>query len=232
MLAFGTWMLFSSPLKKIIACVLGAHVILLLSLCVSSHEKTPLNTKYKIQVHTHTDVQGAPIHAQKAVSSPPTEPIVKAAPSAPKVTKTKTTPSPAPSPKAELLQNAKNALSKISEKQNTLTSGASSSLALEKVETLQVDVTAPSESDYKTLFTRHLQLFLRLPEKAKVHLQVTLNQEGKVIAVEQIKSESLQNQIYVEKNLKLITFPPFGNRLDKKTEITFSLTLEPEKWSA
>lgn len=73
-----------------------------------------------------------------------------------------------------------------------------------------------------------LHTWLQLPEFGKVTVRVKVNNEGKVLNIETLESESDRNRIYVEQNLCLLTLPVAKNEGARQSERSLVLVLSNE----
>ncbi len=81
-----------------------------------------------------------------------------------------------------------------------------------------------TESDYPNHMVQYLHQSLNLPEFGEVKIQLTLRQDGSVVKLVVLKTESEKNRSYLEGSLPHLRFPPFSGSLSKAKEHTFVLT--------
>lgn len=135
------------------------------------------------------------------------------------------------------LNKAKEQFAKISEtknKLNTVSTVALEQTAIPKQLSLTIDHLSVKESqgevgreevNYKDEIKFRLQSALRLPDYGTITIKLTLDKTGKVLKVETIQSESAKNKTYVESQVPIQFFPPFGSRFSGTTQQTFTITL-------
>lgn len=85
-----------------------------------------------------------------------------------------------------------------------------------------------SNAPYLDYFSSEMKSRLQLNAGAFVHLEVTINQEGKVIKVLHKKSSDPFNKDYIIENVRQMQFSPFFGEIAKDSEYTFVITLEGE----
>lgn len=96
---------------------------------------------------------------------------------------------------------------------------------------LQIDSAATDESsaddsanDYTDILVGHLHSLLSLPDYGEVKIQLSLRQDGTVVKLIVLKTQSEKNKQYLESNLPLLKFPRFEGAYANKKEYTFILT--------
>ncbi len=90
---------------------------------------------------------------------------------------------------------------------------------------LQID-TASMQNDpnnYTDTLIDHLHQYLSLPDYGEVKIQLSLRQDGTVVKVVIVKTQSEKNKQYLESTLPGLRFPPFDAAHANK-ENTFTLT--------
>ena len=87
------------------------------------------------------------------------------------------------------------------------------------------DIAGPGgAATYSESLVQYLQQSLNLPEYGEVKVQLTLRQDGTVVKIAVLKSESNNNRKHLEANLPKLKFPRFEGELAKNKEQTFTLT--------
>lgn len=104
------------------------------------------------------------------------------------------------------------------------------------IESLTIDVLADpgekgdtwgvQEVNYRDQVGKTLKSELKLPEYGAVTMRLTLDPLGKVVKVEIVNSQSSKNRAYVEKNIPMLSFPPFGQQFKGELQCTFSFILK------
>jgi hypothetical protein len=80
------------------------------------------------------------------------------------------------------------------------------------------------QSDYTDILVEHLHQSLSLPDYGEVKIQLSLRQDGTVVKVIVLKTQSEKNKQYLESNLLRLRFPRFDGAYANKKEYTFILT--------
>lgn len=95
---------------------------------------------------------------------------------------------------------------------------------------LQIDALnglAPENSDnaenYASLLAQCLHASLHLPDFGEVKIELTLKQDGKVVKLKVLKTESEQNKKYLESHLPQLKLPHLNGSFAKQEEHTFVL---------
>jgi hypothetical protein len=88
------------------------------------------------------------------------------------------------------------------------------------------DTWGVQEVNYRDQVGKTLKSELKLPEYGAVTMRLTLDHLGKVIKVEIVNSQSSKNRAYVEKNIPMLSFPPFGQQFKGELQCTFSFILK------
>lgn len=123
-----------------------------------------------------------------------------------------------------LLKELEDSIAKIENKSSKVSTGK----ALAPIP-LQIDI-APSEnfeegqSPYTEGLVNHLHQYLRLPDYGEVKIQLSLRQDGTVVKVIVLKSQSEKNKQYLESHLPRLKFSRFDDADANKKEYTFILT--------
>ena len=96
---------------------------------------------------------------------------------------------------------------------------------------LQIDIPSnqlqnfeDGQSDYKDILVQHLHQSLSLPDYGEVKIQLSLRQDGTVVKVNVLKTQSEKNKQYLENNLLRLKLPRFDGTYADKKEYTFILT--------
>lgn len=79
-------------------------------------------------------------------------------------------------------------------------------------------------NDYIATLASQLHRQLNLPDYGEVKIQLRLRQDGTVIKLVVLKTESEKNRQYLESNLQQLKFPRFEGAYAKEKEYTFILT--------
>jgi|GEM_PF-1542391 len=82
----------------------------------------------------------------------------------------------------------------------------------------------PDDFFYQDLLLSHLKDHLVLPAYGSVKIELTLFSNGKLESMKITASDSEINRLYLEKNLKELSFPIFSKELSGKKNHTFYLT--------
>lgn len=90
------------------------------------------------------------------------------------------------------------------------------------------DFIEESSKPYLHYFTNIIQNRMQLKPNAFVHLEITINSEGKVLKVLHKKSSDSFHKDYIIENVKQMQFLPFFGEIARDSEYTFVLTLEGE----
>ena len=139
----------------------------------------------------------------------------------------------------KLLAAAQESIAKIEQgraKMNASKSSLNSVAAPLAITGLQIDALptnnapplTPGEASYRDELASRLKLMLKLPEHGDVQLKLTLDRSGKVMKVVIVKAASSANKSYVEKILRGLKFPSFGNQFENMSEYTFFIHLSNE----
>ncbi|MCB1114917.1 MAG: hypothetical protein KDK71_00480 [Chlamydiia bacterium] len=123
----------------------------------------------------------------------------------------------------DLLNDLKESLTKI-EKQNAIE--MPTPLFFPKnIPSLEIDqAEEPEVTDYFTLIAQTLKSELELPELGDVKLELTVLNNGKVMKLHILHTESEKNRRYLELKLPTLILPSFTEDLKNKPEHTFTLT--------
>jgi hypothetical protein len=110
-------------------------------------------------------------------------------------------------------------------KKTTATSRAVAPVHLQ-IDSLASEDVEESEgaSDYTENLVRHLHQSLNLPDYGEVKIQLRLRQDGTVVKIAVIKTESEKNKKYLEERLPALRFPRFEGEYANKKEDVFILT--------
>ncbi len=90
------------------------------------------------------------------------------------------------------------------------------------------DLSEVSNAPYLEYFSSEIKSRLQLNAGAFVHLEVTINPEGKVVKVLHKKSSDPFNKDYIIENVRQMQFSPFFGEIARDSEYTFVITLEGE----
>jgi len=82
-----------------------------------------------------------------------------------------------------------------------------------------------NEMIYEEEVVTRLQVFLRLPERGDVHLELSLKRDGSLNELTIKNSGSSRNTIYIQKKIPEIIFPNFGDYFKGENQHTFNITL-------
>jgi outer membrane biosynthesis protein TonB len=96
------------------------------------------------------------------------------------------------------------------------------------IEALASESLSSFEARYEEELIAYLEALLSLPEKGEVRLKLTVKQGGDIQKIEIIKASSQRNKEYIEKNIALCSFPPFGKHFKGEESHTFTITLLSE----
>lgn len=194
--------------------------------------------------------KATPKPAPKPAPKPVSKPVAKKSPPAKTAPKKNVTQAPSPpdpkiaaakKKKQELLARAQGALAKLNQKDTSASKGEVASLDHIKlpsqigalaVDSLRFEEPASGftarERSYRDELASRLKLLLKLPEYGLVKLKLTLARNGKVTHVDILSSESAANRTYIQKTLKTLTFPAFGDNFGSETSHTFQITLSSD----
>ena len=145
----------------------------------------------------------------------------------------KNTPTPSRAKISEnLFQELEESIAKIDAKRDKLYPKKLHAAQKPIIAPLQIDAFAVGEdaassggaATYAESLVHYLQQSLNLPEYGEVKVQLTLRQDGIVIKIVVLKSESNNNRKHLETNLPKLKFPRFEGELAKNREQTFTLT--------
>jgi len=109
------------------------------------------------------------------------------------------------------------------EKKTTPASKATPAIVLQ-IDTADAEVIGEEPSDYTDKLIGHLHGALRLPEYGEVQMQLRLRQDGTVVKLVVLKTQSEKNKHYLETHLPHLSFPRFEGVYASKKEFTFILT--------
>lgn len=125
--------------------------------------------------------------------------------------------------KDDVLNDLKESLTKI-EKQNAIETPTPLSFP-KNIPSLEIDqAEEPEVTDYFTLIAQTLKSELELPELGDVKLELTVLNNGKVMKLHILHTESEKNRRYLELKLPTLILPSFTEDLKNKPEHTFTLT--------
>ena len=93
--------------------------------------------------------------------------------------------------------------------------------------TIDTETSDQAESYIESIVS-HLRRSLTLPELGAVKIQLRLRQDGSVIKLNVLNSESKENKRYLETHLPLLHFPRFEEALAGKKEHEFIVTFVNE----
>lgn len=238
--------------RKILFLVFALHALFLLAILANptlnvKPKRKPLLVKTVIPIPPKpiTTTQ-RPLAAQSAKpkptpikSAPPkpkTQPPPKPAPKKePAIADKKLTTSkqpvkqePKPQPRAKISDALKKELEESLAKLNAPEKKSISKQQSQTIRphTLQIDQIDAShhESEYPGILAAVLYEALKLPELGEVQIQLTLQQDGTVVKLNVLKTESQKNKAYLETHLPHIRCPRFEGAYSKKKEHTFTLT--------
>ena len=163
----------------------------------------------------------SPTPSQASASKPQIKnskaPPVASKKAAPPTNKTKPVKKSTPQIPQHLLKELENNLAKIDEKKKLPPSPRQPSL----IPTLTIDSIddiASDQAEYEETIIRYLQHLLQLPEYGEVKMELTVKSDGSISRIKVLKTESMKNKNYLEKNLPLLKLPVLGS------EKTFTLT--------
>lgn len=229
--------------KWLTFAVLSIHsLILLVIVCLppSIPSKKPVVVKTVIQSYSQ------PIAAPTIQQTPQKNPIRHQTETRPLNSQQKKPPTPAPTSKREvkkipikkseplipssLLQELEEGIAKI-ESLSPLPKEKQGKGSIPALNPLQCDTITPSKKEnvqdstsYTDLLVNTMRSMLSLPEYGEVKLQLTLRQDGTVVKIVVLNSQSKQNARYLEMILPSVVFPKFGNGPNTDQEQTFLLT--------
>jgi hypothetical protein len=110
-------------------------------------------------------------------------------------------------------------------KKTPINSQAFTPISLQIDNPLSDDSTAEEgESSYPDTLASHLHRSLSLPDYGEVKIQLSLRQDGTVVKLIVLKTQSEKNRQYLESNLPRLQFPRFEGAYASKKEYTFILT--------
>lgn len=230
-------------LSLITAIVIGFH---LFGFIYSFIAKTPVLKPYRQQLVVRTVVMpedptqhlivkkgnNTPIKIKGTTSSKSNQvaPAAKKTTSQKSQNQTNTKTIPSTTKTQKLLQDLQSSMSKIEQVRDNTAS--TSNINIPKpiaelkadsyhIETDNVDETS---SVYKQLLVMYLKDNLHLPAYGTVKVELMLNQTGDVLSLKILSSDSEINRLYLEKNLKELSFPSFTSDLVGKKSSSFCLT--------
>lgn len=219
---------------RIFLLVLGAHILLLLSLLLGQAFQNffhPEPVKKQIIVAT-VKLKSTPLqkNSPKTQATPPKEPPKEIAMETsplknekkPKVVdkknlKKEIKKAPAPSKPAYTSSEVQKALQNLSAIAHPLS-----------FNTLASDEEGEDIADEPTRLAAYIRAWLKLPEFGKVTVRIKFNAEGKILSLETLSSESQLNQKYIEQNLTLLTLPVAKNTGARQSERSLVLVLSNE----
>lgn len=128
---------------------------------------------------------------------------------------------------AELRKN----LTKLEESRKEKAKTASSDLAIpvEKIGALAIDNTvrgSAATDSYLAELIRELKMYLFLPEKREVKVELTIQPEGKISQIKIIESASKRNEAYLKKSLPELSFPWFNTYTKVPKQVVVLFTYE------
>jgi hypothetical protein len=131
-----------------------------------------------------------------------------------------------------LLKELEESIAKIEDNRDKhkLSKKPSAKTPLSAIAPLQIDSTdtiteehTDESGDYISALAGHLHATLHLPDFGEVKIELTLRQDGTVVKLKVLNTESQQNRKYLESHLPLIKFPHLTGSYAKKNEHTFIL---------
>lgn len=165
----------------------------------------------------------------------PTKSTTKTSSSTPTKNRTATAKKTAPIQKKEngqvshLLKELEETVAKIDEKRDKIIPSRQIDapkwlhpLKIDTIKEIDNDGDVGDES-YEQSLVGCLKESLDLPEFGEVKIELTLSINGDMMKLRVLESQSEKNKTYLEKNLKLMKFPPFGG-LSSDKKRTFILT--------
>ncbi|MFA6118298.1 MAG: hypothetical protein WC688_00080 [Parachlamydiales bacterium] len=90
-----------------------------------------------------------------------------------------------------------------------------SKFEIETTENASVGSNDDDDSDYKSLFIRELQNYLKLPEYGEVKIKFLIDPNGKISEIEVLEYQSYENQNYLKNRLSELSFESMNKLFDK-----------------
>ena len=85
-----------------------------------------------------------------------------------------------------------------------------------------------AEVHYRDELARRLRMYLTLPERGEVVVELTLDRSGKVVKLALVSAANQANRKYVEQNVPLLVFPGFGTYFGGELQHSFTIALRSE----
>jgi outer membrane biosynthesis protein TonB len=121
----------------------------------------------------------------------------------------------------KLLQDLEESLAKLDEKPSKKPTGKKAHSGDAFVPSTPYQDTADFSNDYHSTLMGYLKQTLNLPEYGEVKIQLTLKQDGTLVKLVVLKTESEKNRKYLEGSLPHLRFPQLSG---KKNQETFIIT--------
>lgn len=234
--------------NSIAAIVLFFHCCLLIVLAFEEKKEIPLQPKsQRLIVQTIQIKAKAPALPSKEIKSPVSNAIAKSTPKPiikpkmvskekPEIQKKeivkKSPPTKNNDIQKKLLKMAQESLAKIEKSSDNLELNSvkvdHKIGKLEKIGNLKSISEMTSEEGSKNKLCSQLRSFLKLPEHGDVEIKLSLDKNGKVIALKILDAKSERNKKYIEELLPKLTFSLKGTDFGKESIKSFNITLTNE----
>lgn len=132
-----------------------------------------------------------------------------------------------------LIKELEESIAKIENKSDKETASNKSAGKSKTLVPIRLQIDTPSvelsnreegQNDYRDVLISHLHECLVLPDYGEVKIQLGLREDGTVVKVIVLKTQSEKNRQYLESNLPRLKFPRFDKAYAGKKECTFTLT--------
>lgn len=216
-------------------CVLALHIVLFIYICTATSQRLSLKPSKRVQVQT-IKLSPPKVEVAKKTEAPKETPkVVKKEKKVEKPKEKKKTEVAKQPPKSKPAKKEKNqeqlnaALASLSQLDHSSPTPTATKL---QRPTLDLKSEIPKkttvENAYQNELVMRLRQQLRLPEFGNVVVQLKLDRQGKVLAVEVIEAGSEINKEYILKKIPALNFPGFGANYAKEESQTFRLVLGNE----